>query len=74
MDISAIAWAPCASCDDIVLQGMTNCIKVVDDILLRDEDYLTHLHHISEVLSRCRMHSITLDAEKFVLAAPAVPF
>ena len=28
---------------DMVLQGLQNCVKVVDDILLYDEDLQTHL-------------------------------
>lgn len=59
---------------DMALQGMTNLVKVVDDILLYDEDYLTHLHRVHEVLSRCRKHGITLNADKFTLAAPQVSF
>ena len=39
---------------DAALQGVTNCVKVVDDILLHDEDYCAHLSRIYEVLTRCR--------------------
>ncbi|XP_050706255.1 uncharacterized protein LOC126991577 [Eriocheir sinensis] len=59
---------------DTALQGVTNRVKVVDDVLLSDKDFLTHLRSIDEVLSRCRTHGITLNAEKFVVAAPAVSF
>ena len=59
---------------DIALQGVPQCVKVVDDILLYDEDYLTHLQRVNEVLSRCRTHGITLNADKFVLASQDVSF
>ena len=59
---------------DKALQGMMNCIKVVDDILLHDEDYLSHLRRVDEVLSRCRLHGITLNADKFVVAASEMSF
>ena len=59
---------------DIALQGVLNCVKVVDDILLYDDDYLTHLHRVNDVLARCRASGITINAEKFVLAAPDVSF
>ena len=29
---------------DGALQGITNCVKVVDDILTYDEELLPHLH------------------------------
>ena len=28
--------------NDLVLQGVLQCVKVVDDILLYDEDYTAH--------------------------------
>jgi len=59
---------------DRALQGVMNCVKVVDNVLIYDENYLTHLARLDEVLSRCKIHGITLNAEKFVLAAPAVTF
>ncbi|KAK8399301.1 hypothetical protein O3P69_003430 [Scylla paramamosain] len=59
---------------DAALDGVQQCAKVVDDILLWDEDYETHIRHVYEVLVRCRTHGITINAEKFVLAAPDVTF
>ena len=59
---------------DLALQGVMQCVKVVDDILLYDEDYMAHLRRVNEVLAKCRAHGITLNAEKFVLAAPKVLF
>ncbi|KAK8373386.1 hypothetical protein O3P69_018338 [Scylla paramamosain] len=59
---------------DAALDGVQQCAKVVDDILLWDEDYETHIRRVYEVLVRCRTHDITINAEKFVLAAPDVTF
>ncbi|XP_076036799.1 uncharacterized protein LOC143022463 [Oratosquilla oratoria] len=59
---------------DLALQGVMHCVKVVDDLLLFDEDYLSHLRRVDDVLARCRKHGITLNADKFVLAADTVSF
>lgn len=37
-------------CGDIALQGVTNFVKVVDDILISDENYPSHLQRIYDVL------------------------
>lgn len=44
---------------DMALQGMTNCVKVIDYVLLSNKDYLMYLCYIDEVLSLCRKHNIT---------------
>lgn len=59
---------------DMALQGVKNCVKVVDDVLLYDADYSTHLDRIHQVLTRCREFGITLNKDKFVVAAPEVNF
>ena len=59
---------------DMALQGIPICVKVMDDILLHDEDYLAHLQRVDAVLTRCRRNGITLNADKFTLAAPTVSF
>lgn len=33
---------------DTTLRGLTNCMKVVDNLLLSEKGYLTHLHHNDE--------------------------
>lgn len=73
MGFAAIGEAFCRF-GDLAQQGVTQCVKVVDDLLLYDEDYLTHLHHVNNVLARCRTHGITLNAENFLLASKEVPF
>lgn len=56
------------------LQGVESCVKVVDDILLFDENYTTHLQRIYNTLIRCHQSGITLNKKKFVLAASSVDF
>ncbi|XP_064081857.1 uncharacterized protein LOC135198214 [Macrobrachium nipponense] len=58
----------------MALSSVQNCVKVIDDLALHDEDYTTHLHRIHEVLTRCRKFGITLNKDKFVVAAPSVNF
>ncbi|XP_068232027.1 uncharacterized protein [Palaemon carinicauda] len=52
---------------DKALQGVQNCVKVIDNLLLYDEDYVTHLYCIHEGLTRCRKFGITLNKDKFVV-------
>ena len=53
---------------------MLQYVKVIDGIILYDEDYMAHFCRVNQVLARCRVHGITLNAEKFVLATPKVRF
>lgn len=59
---------------DVALAGIGQCVKVVDDILLWDEDYSAHLQRVHELLLKCRANGITMNAEKFHLATPSVSF
>ena len=59
---------------DRALQGVQQCVKVVDDILLYDEDFNQHLQRVHTVLTRCRDHGLTLNKDKFVVAASSVKF
>ena len=59
---------------DLALQGLQNCVKVVDDILLFDEDLQTHFQRVHEMLLRCRKNGITLNRDKFMVAVPNVTF
>lgn len=59
---------------DLALQGMKKCVKVVDDILIFDDDLLTHYHRIHELLTHCRKHGITLNRDKFTVAETRVNF
>ncbi|XP_045124382.1 uncharacterized mitochondrial protein AtMg00860-like [Portunus trituberculatus] len=59
---------------DMALQGVPNCVKVVDDTLVHDRAFLPHLHRVNTILARCWENGITLNAAKFVLAEPKVKF
>ena len=56
----------------MALQGMENCLKVVNDILLIDDNFPTHLKRIRQMLVRCCEHGITLNKDKFAVAEPRV--
>ena len=73
MGFAATGDAFCRRGDE-ALSGLQNCVKVVDDILLYDEDLMSHLHKVHNILTRCRATGITLNADKFTLATPAVKF
>ena len=59
---------------DITLQGVSSCVKVVDDLLLYDDDYLAHLQRVDIVLSTYLEDGMALNTDKFVLAAKAASF
>ncbi|XP_066956306.1 uncharacterized protein [Macrobrachium rosenbergii] len=59
---------------DMALQGVKNCVKVIDNILLQDEDYHTHLQYSYKMLTRCHKFEITLNKDKFVVPAPTMNF
>ena len=73
MGFSATGDAYCLR-GDMALQGIPNCVKVVDDILLSDEDLSSYLQHVHQMLTRCRQYGITLNREKFTVAAPQANF
>lgn len=73
MGFSATGDAYCLR-GDMALQGVEHCVKVVDDILLYDDDFPTHLQRVHQMLSRCRTHGITLNKDKFVVADSRVSF
>ncbi|XP_076049765.1 uncharacterized protein LOC143030501 [Oratosquilla oratoria] len=59
---------------DAALQGVANCVKVVDGILLFDEGLPAHFRRIHHMLTRCRSHGITLNKKKFTVVNPSVRF
>ena len=59
---------------DIALNGLPNVAKVVDDILTWSKDYGSHLQSVHDILMRCRKNNITLNADKFHVAASSVKF
>lgn len=59
---------------DLELKGVMQCLKVVDNTLLYNEDYFTFIRRVSDILARCRPHEITFNSEKFLLAPLTVSF
>ena len=59
---------------DTALEGIGNCAKVIDDIIVWDEQYDDHMKRMREILLRCRKHKITVNRANFVFASPAVQY
>ena len=59
---------------DLALVGIQQCTKVVDDILLWDTSFDTHIARVAQVLECCRRHGLTINSEKFVVAASEAAF
>ena len=59
---------------DEAFERITNMVKVVDDCLVYDDDFDSHLEHVREVLQCAREHGITLSPKKFEFALPEVDF
>ena len=59
---------------DNALEGVKDCTKVVDDLLVRSETYEEHLERVREILLRLRRHRIPVNRKKFVFATPTAHF
>lgn len=59
---------------DEALRTATNTVKIVDDILVSDDDYQQHLNHVWHVLSKCKEQRITLNPKKFQFAQDEVNY
>ena len=59
---------------DVVLDGISNISKVVDDIIVADTSLDDHIDRVRSVLERCRQHGITLRPEKFQFAQSRVKY
>ena len=59
---------------DLAFEGIENFSKVVDDCLIYDEDFDTHVQRVRNVLHQARKHGITFSAKKFTFAESNVPF
>lgn len=59
---------------DEALQGIDNTRKVVDDILIYDDNFQEHIERVRNLLMRCREKNITLNREKFHLAQENVKY
>ena len=59
---------------DEALQSIKNTVKIVDDILVFDDDYQQHLNNVWEVLNKCKENKITLNLKKFHFAQDEVDY
>lgn len=59
---------------DAALQGLSNHVKLVDDILVFSKTPEEHERHLRSLLDRCRQHGITLNRTKFSCAEPQVSY
>ena len=59
---------------DNALEGVKDCTKVVDDLLVWSETYEEHLERVREILLRLRRQRITVNRKKFVFATPTARF
>lgn len=56
---------------DIALEGLSNCTKVVDDVLVWDSSVEEHYQTVWNVLERFRQYRITINKKKFVFGSPS---
>ena len=59
---------------DLAFQGIEHMSKVVDDCLLYDEDFNSHVQRIRDVLIQAREHGITFSEKKFTFAESQVHY
>jgi hypothetical protein len=57
---------------DKAIEGIPNVRKIVEDIVIYDEDYDTHINRVKEVLKRCEEFGITLSRKKAHIAQERV--
>ena len=58
----------------IVLDGLRNTVKVVDDILMFENSFPEHVQQVRQFLVCCRMHGIMLNPERFQISQAQVEF
>ena len=59
---------------DEALKGIENVVKVVEDVLIFDNDFDAHVERVRQVLLRCNEAGITLHPPKIVFAEPEVDY
>ena len=59
---------------NLVLEGIDNCAKVVDDVLVWDVTFKAHLQHVHQILERFREHRLSINKKKFVFGAAQVSY
>ena len=59
---------------DEALIGLSGFRRIVDDIVIYDNDVIQHESRVRKFLQRCSDHKITLNTSKFKYAKPEVQF
>ena len=59
---------------DEALQGITNIHKIVDDVIVYDQEERQHIEHVREILCRCEDKGISLNRDKFRFCKTKVRF
>ena len=59
---------------DEAFQGITSIRKIVDDVIVYDQDKQQHIDHVREILRRCTEKGISLNRDKFQLCRTEVRF
>ena len=59
---------------DEAFQGLTNYRRIVDNVIIFDENKRTHATHARQFLQRCADKGISLHTEKFKFCETAVTF
>ena len=59
---------------DIAIAGLSNVEKVMDDVIVFDDNFDQHVDRVRALLLRCREHGITLNPDKFKFAEKEVKF
>ena len=55
-------------------QGLQDFRRVVDDVIIFDEDLASHISHVRQFLQRCEERGISLGADKFQFCQTKVEF
>ena len=71
MGLSSTGDEYCRS-GDIVIAGLSNVEKVMDDVIVFDDNFNQHVDRVRALLLRCREHGITLNPDKFKLSEKEV--
>ena len=59
---------------DEALAGLKEFRKIVDDVVIFDQDEQEHVEHVRQILQRCQEKNISLNKDKFRFNQTEVPF
>ena len=59
---------------DEALAGMKDFRKIVDDVVIFDQNEQEHVEHVRQILQRCQEKNISLNRDKFRFLQSEVPF